>query len=125
MPAYSQTSTVSFGGSPIGSVLSVSGSPGSAAFADITSADSTIVGTGSDARVIRESEVLSVDPGTVTVRLLGMPPYERNDIGSRATLAFSTPGGSMSFDAFIESFDVDASVGELLKGSVTFRFSGA
>lgn len=125
MPDYSQGSTVMFGDSPIGSVLSIAGSPGSASFADITSATTAVIGSLEDARIIKESTVLVVDPGSVTVRLLGMPPYSRADIGSRGTLTFNTNGGSLSFEAFLETFEVEASVGELLKGSCTFRFSGA
>lgn len=125
MPGYSQGSTVSFGGGAIGSVLSIAGSPGSASFADVTSTATAIVGSGADARLIKESAVLAVDPGSVTVRLLGMPPFSRSQIGSRGTLTFNTDGGSLSFEAFLETFEVEASVGELLKGSCTFRFSGA
>lgn len=54
-----------------------------------------------------------------------MPPYSPTDIGHRASLSFSTPDGSMSGEACLESYEVEASVGELLRGSATFAFTGS
>ena len=123
--SLSQGTTVSFNGTSIGSLLSASGSGGSASAADITSASSAIVGSGSNSRIRMEREAIGIDPGSVTVRLLGMPPYSPTDIGHRATLTMSTPGGSVSGEAYLDSYEVEASVGELLRGTATFAFTGA
>jgi hypothetical protein len=37
----------------------------------------------------------------------------------------STPGGSVSGEAYLDSYEVEASVGELLRGTATFAFTGA
>lgn len=124
MPAASQGSTVSFGGS-ITSLLSIRSSGGSAGTYDVTSYDSVIVGSGDNSRIRREFDVTGIDPGTVTVSVLGASPYGRDDIGMRAALTVTHDGSSLSGDAFLISFDIDAQVGELLKASMTFQFSGA
>ena len=123
MPAASQGSTVSFGGS-IASLLSISASGGSAGTLDVTNVSSAYVGSGVDYRVRREITVTSIEPGTVTVSVLGVPSYSRDDIGMRSTLSVSCGGSSLSGDAFLMSFDIEAKVGELVKTSLTFQFSG-
>jgi hypothetical protein len=121
----SQGTTVSFAGSPIGSLIGVTGSGGSAVMADITSAASSLVGSSGNSRIRKQADCLGIEPGSVTVRLLGMPPYSPTSIGQKGSLSFSTPGGSMSGEACLESYEVEASVGELLRGSATFAFTGS
>lgn len=123
--SLSQGTTVSFNGTSLGSLLSASGSGGSASASDITSAESPLVGSGGNARVRMQRDPTGIDPGSVTVRLLGMPPYSTTDIGFLGTVSLSTPGGSISGQAYLESYEVEASVGELLRGTVTFAFTGA
>ena len=123
MPVASQGSTVSFGGS-IASLLSISGSGGSAGTYDVTNVDSAYVGSGVDYRVRREITVTSIEPGTVTVSVLGGATYSRDDIGMRSTLSVSCGDSSLSGDAFLMKFDIEAKVGELVKTSLTFQFSG-
>ena len=123
MPAASQGSTVSFGGS-ISSLLSISASGGSAGTFDVTNVSSAYVGSGVDYRVRREITVTSIEPGTVTVSVLGGLTYSRDDIGMRSTLSVNCGGSSLSGDAFLMSFDIEAKVGELVKTSLTFQFSG-
>lgn len=125
MPDLSQGTTVSFDGEGLGSLIGVTGSGGSAVMADITSFASAIVGSGDNSRMRKESDCLGIDPGSVTVRLLGMPPYSPTDIGAKADLTVSTPGGSVSGEACLQSYEVEASVGELLRGTATFAFTGS
>ena len=120
MPTPAQGSTVSFGSSNIGQLLAfTSGSP-TAATTETTGLAATILGSGSDARVVRSFDCTAVDPGSVSVRLLGMPPYAPEDVGSKATLTFSTDEGGETFDAILQSYEVEASVGDLLRGSASF-----
>lgn len=125
MPSSSQGTTVSFNGTALGSLLSSQATGGTAVTAEATTVDSSVVGTGAATRVRRQVEVTGIDPGGVTVRLLGMPPYSRDNIGTIGTLAFTTPAGSVSHEAYLQSYDVEASVGELLRGSATFTFTGS
>jgi hypothetical protein len=124
MPAAAQGSTVSFGGS-IASLLSIGASGGSAGTYDVTNVSSVYVGSGENYRVRREITVTSIEPGTVTVSVLGGLTYSRDDIGMRSTLSVNCGGSSLSGDAFLMSFDIEAKVGELVKTSLTFQFSGA
>jgi hypothetical protein len=123
--SHSQGTTVFFNGFSIGSLIGVTGSGGSASASDITSIESAFVGTGGNVRVLRQRDPTGIDPGSVTVRLLGMPPCSPTDIGFLGTVSLSTPGGSVSGQAYLDSYEVEASVGELLRGTVTFAFTGA
>lgn len=123
-PAYAQGSTVSFNGTPLGSILNWVARPASAATTDTTGVDATIWGTGEEVRLVRTVACTSVDPGTASVRLLGCPPYGVEDIGSRGTLTVTFDGGSISWDAILTSFEVEGSVGDLLRGSAEFAFTG-
>jgi hypothetical protein len=123
-PAYAQGSTVEFNGSPLGSVLNWVNRPASAATADTTGVEGTVWGTGEEARLVRTVACTTVDPGTVSVRLLGCPPYAVDDIGSRGSLVVTFDGGSVTWDAILLSFEIEGSVGDLLRGSAEFQFTG-
>lgn len=122
--ALSQLSTVSFGGVELGSLLGWTASPAQAATTDATGVDATMYGSGADSRLVKQLECTAVDPGSVSVRLLGCPPYAVSDIGSRDTLVVTFDGGSISWEAILLSFEVEGSVGDLLRGSATFQFTG-
>jgi hypothetical protein len=124
MAAVSQGSTVSFDGGNIGSLVGFTASPAQAVTTDATGVSATIWGTGVDTRVVKRLECTAVDPGTVSVRLLGCPPYAVSDIGTKADLTVTFEGGSISWDAILLSFEVEGSVGELLRGTATFQFTG-
>ena len=121
----SQGSSVSFAGSDIGRLTGWRITPGSAEFEDVTSSDSVTLGSGADTRVVKDYDCLTVEPGSADVTLFGCPPHIAADIGSRGTLAVTFDGGSLSFDAYLESYEVTAAVGEVLVGSARFRFSGS
>lgn len=128
MPSSSsQGASVSWGGSPIGYATSIRANPGNAVFQEATSCAAELVGSGSSARVRRQYICTAIEPGTVEVAMYGVPPYVLNDIGDMANLSvdFSggSAGGSLSGDAFLDSFDITASVGELLSGTARFRFA--
>lgn len=123
-PVPSQGSTVTFDGQPLGSLLSIRYRSGTAGKYDITSVDSPLLGDGDNCRILRQSTVTSIDPGSVSVSLLGAPPYSEDDIGKAGSLSISTPGHQLSGEAFLESYEIDAQVGDLLKGTATFQFTG-
>ena len=124
MAAVSQGSTVSFGGSNIGSLVGFTASPAQAVTTDATSVSATIRGIGEESRVVKRLECTAVDPGTASVRLLGCPPYAVSDIGTKATLTVAFQGGAISLTAILLSFEIEGSVGELLRGTATFQFTG-
>lgn len=124
MAAYSQGSVVFFKGFPIGSLLNFVVRPASAVTSDTTGVDGAILGADESARLVKTVACTSVDPGTASVRLLGCPPYDPSDIGSRGTLAVFCDGGSVSREAVLLSFEIEGSVGDLLRGSAEFAFTG-
>ena len=119
MPATAQGATVSFNGA-IGSALSFTASPGSASATDVTSHSSAVV----DGRVVRDYVCLAIESGAASVRLLGMPAYTRNDIGSEGVFSVTTASGSISASAILSSFEIEGEVGDLLRGSANFILIG-
>lgn len=119
----SQGATVSWGGA-IGKLTSIRFVGGQASFEDVTGVDATVVGSGDTARVRKQYDCVEVDPGSADLALFGVPPYVLNDIGDRNSLVISMDGGGLTADAFLESFEVAASVGAFLVGTARFRFSG-
>jgi hypothetical protein len=120
MSSYlSHPSTVTFAGLS-GGLLGFTVSPGSAGIQDVTSHSSIVV----DGRVIRDYVCTSIDSGTATVRLLGDPGFARNDIGTEGTLSVTTPAGSLSAKAILRAFDLEAAVGELVRGTAEFTLTG-
>jgi hypothetical protein len=115
---------VSFAGQALGRLTGWKITPGTAQFEEYTSVASTVIGTGQDARVVRQHVCTSIDPGGVDVNLFGCPPYTAGGIGSRGTLAVTFAGGSISLEAYLETFDVTGQVGEFLTGTARFKFSG-
>jgi len=92
---------------------------------EVTSLRSSVVGSGQNARVIKQYNVTSIDPGTITARFLGSPDLTRNDIGGPGTLSFSWGSGlSLSGEAFLETLDAEFAKGELIVWTAVFQFSG-
>lgn len=120
----SQGSTVSFAGQSIGMLLAIRATGSSVSGTDVTTMSSTVAGTGSAAHVKRELDVMMVDPGQVSITFFGVGPTA--EVGDRGELSVSIAGSTvLSGDAFLSSYDVEAGVGELVKGSATFQLTGA
>lgn len=124
MPVFSQGSTVTFDGDLLGSVLGWTVNPGTAQVSEVTGLDATTYGTGGDARIVKQRDCTAVDPGSVSVRLLGCPPYTTSDVGSKGMLNVAFDGGSVSAEAILTKFEVEGQVGDLLRGSAEFEFTG-
>lgn len=122
MPS-SQGTTVSFGTS-VGSLLGVTVTSHQAQTSTATSMDGTVLGTSGDSRIVSVTDCTTVDPGSVSIRLLGSPGWTNDDIGSKDTLTVSADGGSISAEAILVKFEFEAAVGELIKGSAEFVFTG-
>lgn len=123
-PATSQGSTVSFNGIPIGSLLSWEVTPAQATTTDATSQDSTILGAGPQARVVKQVDCTAIDPGTASITFLGGSDFVQNDTGMTGVLAITSDAGTISIEAILVSFTITASVGELIKGTAGFQFTG-
>ena len=92
---------------------------------EVTSIRSPVVGTGQNARVLKQYNVTSIEPGTITARFLGSPDLARNDIGGPGILSFTWgSGASLSGQAFLETLDAEFAKGELIQWAAVFQFSG-
>lgn len=125
MATLAHISTVSFNGINIGQLVQLQASGGSAVTSDVTGNDAVIQGSGNNSRIVRQLDAVAIDPGTASVRLLGMPSFGPADIGTKAGLSIMTPGGEISGEAILISYEVEGSVGDLLRGSASFQFTGA
>lgn len=120
----SQGSTVSFGGSELGSLIAIRVTGASASGTDVTTMESSTTGTGSGSFIARQLDVVAVDPGSVSVTFFGAGPSAA--VGEKGELSVSVAGSTvLSGEAFLSSYDVEASVGELVRGSATFQLTGA
>lgn len=120
----SQGSTVSFGGSEVGDLIAIRVTGASANGTDVTTMESAMSGSGSAACIAKELDVLAIEPGSVSVTFFGAGPSA--DVGDKAELSVNIGGTVViSGEAFLSSYDVEASVGEVVRGSATFQLTGA
>lgn len=120
-----QGATVNFAGLPLGSLTSVRAAQGVSGKFDCTSLFSPVIGTGANSRVMNQINPTSVDPGAISIQFIGQTVFSRADIGRVGQLSFSLPsGGALVGLAFLQDLEVEAAVGEKLRGSATFQFTG-
>lgn len=115
-----QGSTVSFDGTTLGDLLSIRASGPTANAEDVTSLESTVSGSA----VAKERDVVALEPGSVSVTFLGLPATTA--VGTTGSLVVTIAGATvLSGDAYLAGYDVDASVGELVRGTATFQLTNA
>lgn len=120
----SQGAVLSFKGTTLGVLQNAAQAFKAGNVHEVTSMRSEVLGDGPYARVVRQYNVTSIEPGTFTARFIGLPNALRNDIGSPGTLTFTWRGQSISAQAFLEALDQEQQRGELVQWAATFRFSG-
>jgi hypothetical protein len=123
--ADAQGATVNFAGLPLGSLTNVKAAQAVSGKFDCTSLLSPVLGTGANSRVLLQTNPTSVDAGSVVISFLGPTVFSRADIGRIGQLAFGLPsGGSLVGLAFLDNLELEAAVGEKLRGTATFTFTG-
>ncbi len=120
----SQGSSVTWKGVPIGRLTSFQSSAGTAVYEEVTGVESPVIGTGNNARVIKQYTCTAVEPGTLDIGVYGAPPFILDDRGSSGTVVASWDGGGFTVDAILDDFNISGRVGEFLTGTARFRFSG-
>lgn len=120
----SQGATIRFRGTLLGVLIGFSPSFSAGNVHEVTSQKATVVGTGQNARVIKQYNVTSIEPGTVTARFLGAADLARNDVGYPGSLVVSWSGGTLSGQAFLTDLQAEFSRGELRQWAATFQFNG-
>lgn len=121
----SQGAVLSFNGTMLGILVGVAPSFSAGNVHDVTSMRSPVVGAGQNARVIKQLNVTSIDPGSITARFIGLPGFSRNDIGFPGTLTLTWPSGSqLQAVGALTQLDAELSRGELVQWAATFQFTG-
>jgi hypothetical protein len=122
--ANAQGLTASFAGVSLGSVIGFDADSSAGNPYDFTPAGATVVGTGMNARVVRQLNWSMVENGTVSFRVLGNPIFVESDMGIRGTLAFSVGGISLSRTAAIKTSRRAGERGGLIQTAYEFVFTG-
>jgi hypothetical protein len=92
---------------------------------DVTNLASPLLGTGNAARVVTQTDAVGVEPASITLTMLGVPPVQNADRGRTEVLSVSFPGGAaISGLACLEAIDHAGGVNELPTTTLTFRFTG-
>lgn len=125
-PEFSpQGTTVSFDGTPIGYLTGFDSQGAAGQLFDATGVDAPVVGSGSDARVVRQYDCTSIEPMVCSFNFFGPPSFTMEDSGRRGALAFDSPGSSISGEAILISFNHAGNVGRWTTGSASFQLTGA
>jgi hypothetical protein len=75
---------------------------------------------------MRQYNVTSIEPGTITARFLGLPDLGVLDIGKYGLLLFAYGNGrTVRAQAFLEALDSEFTKGELVQWAAVFQLSGA
>lgn len=120
----SQGAALSFRGTYLGVLQGFTPSFTAGNVHEVTSMRSPVVGSGQNARVLKQYNCTSIEPGTVTARFIGSPDLSRADIGGPGTLVATWGSKTLSGQAFCSSLDAELTKGELIQWAAVFQFSG-
>jgi hypothetical protein len=121
----SQGAVLSFRGQVLGVLQNVNLSLAVGNKHEVTSIRSSVTGAGQNARVLKQYNVTSIEPGTFTARFLGLPDLTVQDMGAPGVLVFSYgSGGNVVAQAFLEALDSEFAKGELVQWAAVFQLSG-
>jgi hypothetical protein len=120
----SQGSSASFAGTPLGKVTGIGQKFATAGGVDFTNTASIVIGSGANTRVIRRSEPAMVEAGEVSVKILGLPPFSRADIGLIGTLSITVGGVNLAKTAYLADVDSQGAVGQLVESTLVFNLTG-
>lgn len=118
-----EPSSVTFGEETLGRILSIVVTPYTANI-DEHPAGGVLVGSGNQRRIVNRKYCTTVEPGRCEVRFLGYPVFGAQDVGMTALLELDVNGHGLSGYAILETWDVEAAVGELVRGRCVFAFTG-
>ncbi len=123
--ASAQGTTASWGGDNLGMLTSVQVNAGRAQLVDVTSVNATVVGSGSNSRVLREVGVASVEPASVSLTAYSTGiSVNQNDRGDTRMLNVQGNGWFYSGSAILMDYRLVANVGGFVTISMEFQFTG-
>lgn len=123
--ASAQGTTVSWGGDNLGMLTSVQVRAGRSQLVDVTSVNATVLGSGTNSRVLREVQVASVEPASVSLTAYSTGiTVNQNDRGDTRELDIQGDGWFYTGDAILMDYNLVANVGGFVTISMEFQFTG-
>ena len=123
--ASAQGTTVSWGGDNLGMLTSVQVRAGRSQLVDVTSVNATVLGTGENSRVLREVQVASVEPASVSLTAYSTGiAISQNDRGDTRFLEIEGDGWFYNGNAILMDYNLVANVGGFVTVSMEFQFTG-
>ncbi len=123
--ASAQGTTVSWGGDNLGMLTSVQVRAGRSQLVDVTSVNATVLGTGENSRVLREVQVASVEPASVSLTAYSTGiSVDDQDRGDTRELNIQGDGWSYKGKAILMDYNLVANVGGFVTISMEFQFTG-
>ena len=123
--ASAQGTTVSWGDDDLGMLTSVQVRAGRAQLVDVTSVNATVVGSGTNSRVLREVGVASVEPASISLTAYSTGiSVSQNDRGDTRMLTVTGNGWSYYGNAILMDYNLTANVGGFVTISMEFQFTG-
>lgn len=89
-----------------------------------TNVTSRVVGTGANARVVKEYDCVEVDPPTLDIAFWGPPAEDMDGGGRKGELTFSAPGVEFYGEAILKSFGHSGKKKEWSRGRASFQLTG-
>ena len=120
----SHGTTVTFNGAAIGFLTGFDVEAKAGQLSETTNVTSTVVGTGANARVVKEYDCTSVEPPTVSITFHGPPSFSATDAGFKATLVFDAPGMTVSGEAILLSWNHSGRSNQWSTGTASFQLTG-
>ena len=114
---------VSFGGVTLGKVQRFRCTLPGGQVIDVTAAGATILGTGANARVVRQVDITAVEPVTLEVEFIGTNSLGPSDRGRRATLVVSGPF-SLSGSALLTNVEFSGQIRDKVRGIAQITLEG-
>ena len=123
--ASAQETYVSWGDDNLGMLTSVQVRAGRAQLVDVTSVNATVVGSGTNSRVLREVGVASVEPASISLTAYSTGiSVSQNDRGDTRMLNVTGNGWFYSGNAILMDYNLTANVGGFVTISMEFQFTG-
>jgi len=120
-----QGTFVSWGGDNLGMLTSVRVNAGRAQLVDVTSVNATVIGSGTNSRVLREVGVASVEPASVSLTAYNTGvSLSENDRGDTRFLSITGNNFSYTGNAILMDYNIIANVGSFVTISLDFQFTG-
>lgn len=116
---------VAFDGTEIGWLTDFDWEAAVAQLEEVTNVTSVVVGTGANARVVKEYDCTEIEPATLSFAFWGPPGVAATYVGRRASLEFSAPGATISGEAILKRIRHSGRAREWSRGYAEFQLTGA